>query len=253
MEQNLSLQSKQELTLSKIGELERFEIAIRQPKIIEASNEEIKQNLRYAMILVGIRAATINSMAEEEKLVLIEFLREKYPYHTAAELKIAFTKAAAHELDIKDVNHYENFTCEYIGRIMSAYRKWASYMNSQVQTKQIIAEYEQSNAAKIEYPPKDIVTSNFEAWKQMATKKVEYINPDCYDILLEYGYFNYDVEQRKEIYNEAKTIIFGYDMPANEKSAKMKDETYLTMLCKKVALGKLFNACIENNSDILLF
>lgn len=117
--------------------MDRFEIAIQQPKLITASIEEIKQNLRFAMILVGVRAATIDAMAEEEKMILIEFLREKYPYHTAAEIKIAFTKAAAYELDIKDVNHYENFTCEYIGRIMSAYRKWASEMNHQLRNRQM--------------------------------------------------------------------------------------------------------------------
>lgn len=92
--------------------------------------EPIKQSLRYCMLLVGIRAQ--NMPDEEEKGVLIDFIREHYSGHTSLEIKIAFDMAVSGQLDIDDVKCYENFSCEYLARIMSAYRKKAA-----VEVKQI--------------------------------------------------------------------------------------------------------------------
>ena len=85
---------------SKSGELITFETAISAKKISQSTDEEIKQSLRYAMLLVGIRVNTINQMEDEEKDLIVSFVRQKYPMHTPEEIKIAFTKAAAYELDV---------------------------------------------------------------------------------------------------------------------------------------------------------
>jgi hypothetical protein len=110
---------------SKIGDPD-FSAAIAQSKIAQAPDEDLKQSLRYAMLLVGIRAQ--NMPQEEERAVLLSFVRRTYPGHTAAEIRLAFEKAVSGELNLSpdEVKPYENFSCEYIGRIMRAYRAWAA-------------------------------------------------------------------------------------------------------------------------------
>jgi len=243
----------QELMQQRSGELDRFEMALQAPKIIQAHTEEIKQVLRFSMILVGIRAATMNAMSEEEKIILIEFLREKYPFHTVAEIKLAFTKAAAHELDIKEVAHYENFTCEYLGRIMSAYRSWATLQNVYLRARTEDREMKELQSKKPEktYTDEEIVNNNFQLWCGMINKHIEYINPKCFDILLKYGMMPISEEKKVEILNHAKTIIFLYDMPSNKKSELMKDEDAMELLCKKIAVAEYFN--VLHNEGITEF
>lgn len=78
------------------------------------------------MLLVGIRAANLPNQMEFD--VLKQFIRRTYSGHTPAEIRLAFEKAVAGELELStdDVKPYENFSCEYVSRIMRAYRKWAS-------------------------------------------------------------------------------------------------------------------------------
>jgi hypothetical protein len=83
------------------------------------------QVLIYCMYVVGIRSTTMEAIGEVEEQILLDFIREHYSKHTIAELKLAFKKAAAGELDT-NATAYENFSCEYVGRIMNAYRKWAT-------------------------------------------------------------------------------------------------------------------------------
>jgi hypothetical protein len=62
---------------------------------------------------------------DEEKAVLLDFIRENYGNHTPEEIKLAFKMAVSGKLSV-DPNCYENFSCQYFGKIMGAYRIWAS-------------------------------------------------------------------------------------------------------------------------------
>lgn len=83
---------------------------------------DIKQVLRYAMVLVGLRGN--NFPTEEEKFVLLNFVRNNFGNQTPEEVKIAFEFAVAGTLGI-DAKCYESFSCEYFGRIMKAYIEFA--------------------------------------------------------------------------------------------------------------------------------
>ena len=84
------------------------------------------------MLLVGIRAANIPNT--EEKRFLLDFIKSNFSQHTPEEIKLAFTMAVAGKLSV-EVNCYENFSCEYFGRIMVAYRKWAASEVKQIPDK----------------------------------------------------------------------------------------------------------------------
>lgn len=84
--------------------------------------EDIKQVLRYAMVLVGLRGN--NMPTEEEKFVLLNFIRSNFGNQTPEEIKLAFDWAVSGKLNV-DAKCYENFSCEYFGRIMKAYIDYA--------------------------------------------------------------------------------------------------------------------------------
>jgi len=86
------------------------------------NEEDIKQALRYSMLLVGLRGS--NLPTEEEKFVLTNFVKSNFGNNTCEEIKLAFEMAVAGKLNI-DSKCYENFSCEYFGRIMSAYQEYA--------------------------------------------------------------------------------------------------------------------------------
>lgn len=123
----------------RTGDEERFIQAVSVPRIchidrdIEKEDartlnkviEEIKGALRYGMVMIGLRAENIP--AEEEKIVLIEYIMENYGGHTAEEIKLAFKMAVQGKLGLKpsEIKCYENFSPLYLTTIMDAYRDWA--------------------------------------------------------------------------------------------------------------------------------
>ena len=87
--------------------------------------DAIKEALRMAMVLVGLRAANVPQ--SEEKGVLMAYIIENYGGHTPKEIKLAFTLAVSGKLNLeaKDVVCYENFSILYFSTIMNAYREWS--------------------------------------------------------------------------------------------------------------------------------
>ena len=82
------------------------------------SEEDLKEVLRYVMVLVGLRG--VNMPTDEEKYVLLNFIRLNFGNQTPEEIRLAFEYAIAGKFEI-DAKCYENFSCEYFGRIMKAY------------------------------------------------------------------------------------------------------------------------------------
>lgn len=82
------------------------------------NDNDLKQVLRYAMVLVGLRSN--NMPTDEEKFVLLNFIRSNFGNMTLEEIKLAFDFAVSGKLGI-DAKCYENFSCEYVGRILSTF------------------------------------------------------------------------------------------------------------------------------------
>lgn len=99
--------------------------ALKEPQLLNAPVERLKEALRVAMVKVGLRAA--NWPKDEEKLLLIKHILENYGGHTADEIGIAFDMALAGKLNLphSEVVCYENFSCLYFSTIMNAYRDWS--------------------------------------------------------------------------------------------------------------------------------
>lgn len=115
-------QAQTGLTHSKNGSW-AVAVALKSELIKNCTIEQVKEQLRYAMLLTGIRAN--NMPVEVEKQVLINWIVSQYGNHSIDEIRLSFSVAFSGELGI-DTRVFENFSCEYFGRIFQAYREWAS-------------------------------------------------------------------------------------------------------------------------------
>lgn len=97
-------------------------LAAHQNRICDLSDlEPLKQALRYVMTLIGIKAE--NMPSESQKMVLFDFVKSELGYFTPEEFRIAFKLAASKKLNC-DVEHFQNFSAAYVGRIMDGYNTY---------------------------------------------------------------------------------------------------------------------------------
>lgn len=114
-----------ELKRQVSGDDRKLEMALHSPLIKDANIDVIKESLRLVMVKLGLRAQ--NWPNDLEKVILIQHIVENFGGNTVEEIRLAFEMAigAKLEIDPKDVNCYENFSCVYFSRIMLAYRAWS--------------------------------------------------------------------------------------------------------------------------------
>lgn len=107
---------------------------MRAPRLINCTEDDLKNVLRYVFALIGIRAQ--NLPAAEEKAFLHAYIFEHYGNHSPQEIRLAFDMAVQGRLDLdpSQVVCYENFSPLYFATIMRAYRAWASQEARKIET-----------------------------------------------------------------------------------------------------------------------
>ena len=185
--------AKQELKPSVTSEENGLEKALQEPKLCQLHDlEPLREALRLAMLMVGLRAANIPK--NEEKAVLMAYIIENYGGHTASEIKLAFKMAVAGSLDLEssEVVCYENFSVLYFSTIMNAYRRWSKEAFFQVAKEQ---------PKQIEYKS-DISDEDFILAVRMvfnSSGKWQSIPALAYDVLTRQGELMLSVSDKKEI------------------------------------------------------
>lgn len=179
---------------------DKFIATLNGTKISIAPQEEIKQVLRLIMMKLGLRSHNIPT--DEEKFVLISHIIENFGGHTCEEIKLAFELAMAGRLDIKDINCYENFSCAYFSKIMSAYRDWAAEEYKYVRAKRLAEKY-------LIEEKKEISDEEMQEWvneweiKIPSIKNFLLIPYQFYDWLERKEMIDLYVEQKKEYWEKA--------------------------------------------------
>ena len=194
--------------------------------------EDIKQVLRYAMVLVGLRSN--NMPSEEEKFVLLNFIRSNFGNQTPEEIKLAFEWAVSGKLNI-DAKCYENFSCEYFGRIMKAYIDYARQETITVaQVEEVVKEIPSDADLKIAA----INSANMYAQEMIRCQersiKMNWIAGGLhvlYDYIVQFGIYEAHTEDKKRIY---ATLL-----------PKYQDKDQLIMACK----AQCYREFIENLAD----
>ena len=194
--------------------------------------EDLKQVLRYAMVLVGLRGN--NMPTEEEKFVLLKFIRSNFGNQAPDELKLAFELAVSGKLGI-DAKCYENFSCEYFGRIMKAYIDYARQETITV-VKEIEAPKEIPSDADLKMAA--INSANMYSQEMIRCHersiKMNWIAGGLhvlYDYIVKFGIYEASVEDKKRVYNSNIN--------------KFADKEELIIACK----SQCYREFIENLAD----
>jgi superfamily I DNA/RNA helicase len=194
--------------------------------------EDIKQVLRYAMVLVGLRGN--NMPSEEEKFVLLNFIRSNFGNQTPEEIKLAFEWAVSGKLNI-DAKCYENFSCEYFGRIMKAYIDYARQETITV-VKEIEAPKEIPSDADLKMAA--INSANMYSQEMIRCHerniKMNWLAGGLhvlYDYIVKFGIYEASLEDKNRIYSTLRN--------------KFTNKEELVMACKAQA----YKEFIENLAD----
>ena len=194
--------------------------------------EDLKQVLRYSMVLVGLRGN--NMPTEEEKFVLINFIKTNFRNLTPEEIKLAFEWAVSGKLGI-DAKCYENFSCEYFGRIAKAYIDY-----SRQSTLTVVKEIEAPKEIPSDADLKMAAINSANMYSQEMIRcherniKMNWIAGGLhvlYDYIVKFGIYEASLEDKQRIY--ASNL------------AKYQDKEELVMACK----AQCYREFIENLAD----
>jgi hypothetical protein len=195
------------------------------------------------MLLVGIRAK--NMPVGEEIDVLIDFIERNFGNHTPEEIKMAFNMAVSGRLTLgkEGANCFENFSCEYFGKIMAAYRNWAN-----TEIKQIPAEVDETNL--LEAPPAD--WSN--VWEDILEAAREgninskIVSAVICDWLVEKGCLELNPYEQEDIFDRAVAI---YISELSESATPEDRQTLLTLKSENWESNlKLYNR-VKNRAKVI--
>jgi hypothetical protein len=196
------------------------------------NEEDLKQVLRYSMVLVGLRGN--NMPTEEEKFVLLNFIRSNFGNQTPEEIKLAFELAISGKFAI-DAKCYENFSCEYFGRIMKAYIDYARQETITVpKVEEVIKEIPSDSDLKMAAINSANMYSQEIIRCQEKSIKMNWIAGGLhvlYDYLVKFGIYEASLEDKQRIY--ASNIN------------KFADKDELVMACK----AQCYREFIENLAD----
>ena len=141
-------------------------------KIEKATDEEIKQVLRYIVALVGVPSESIPST--EAKWAMLEYIKKHWKNNEISEMKDAFESAMLNNYCDKDGNSLLKlygyvFNVNYIRTVVLAHREW---LNNHKPKTEIGPNLYQTTASVF-----DIFKKHPEFYKKLRTKGEEKIQP----------------------------------------------------------------------------
>ncbi len=92
-----------------------------------------------------------------------------------------------------------------------------------------------------EYTEDEIVGIALDYWQNSKSPMLEFINPNCYEILIKQGKITLDEPNKERIRKHAALMMEGYFTNVIEFRKMKEDKNYVSMLCKKIAVSEYFN------------
>jgi len=176
----------------------------RQGNTLRVTDEkELKQVLRYSMLLVGLRAN--NMPTEEESFVLINFIKSNFGNVTLAEIKLAFDMAVAGKLGI-DAKCYENFSCEFFGRIMARYLEFSAE-ETRIISQRVVEDEPLPKPSDAELKAQAIEALNMYADQVANDPNFKWLAgglQHLYDVAKELGLIKLNAEEKQAIWAKTK-------------------------------------------------
>ena len=124
------LPQKQQETTSTTGLIRSISSGVKIRQLV--NTVPLKQGLAHCFKLTGLK--TLPDKMETQ--VLIDFVISSYGGLCAPELTHAFKLGCSKKFEC-DMNHYQNFSAEYLGRVLKAYSEYRSKQLAKTQSKQL--------------------------------------------------------------------------------------------------------------------
>ena len=166
-------------------------------------DNDLKQVLRYSMLLVGLRAN--NMPTEEEKFVLINFIKTNFANVTLAQIKMAFDMAVAGKLGV-DAKCYENFSCEFFGRIMARFLEYSAE-ETRIISQRVIEDEPLPKPSESELKAQAIEALNMYADQVANDPNFKWLAgglQHLYDVAKELGLIKLNAEEKQAIWSKTK-------------------------------------------------
>jgi len=162
--------------------------------ISEASDSEISKELLKIYFIIGLRPQHFPT--KEQDVFIFQYLKAKFGHKTLEELYLAFDLAINQKLDLEDYKVFDQFSIEYLVRIMNAYRKWL------IKTKTEIEIKEEPKLIEMIITDKE-KKQDIAEWEAKKDINVHYIPLYIYDYLCEFGKIILSANEKALIYQKA--------------------------------------------------
>src|SRR3972149_3255777 len=208
-------------------------------KIGEIDLLQLDNSVKVAMLRIHVITGWTIPVNEMMQLFIDEFrnlLLQEYEDVKFEEIIFAFRK---YKHLVEDWGKEMNL--KLIGKVLDAYmedRYDAGLLEERIKMNE--------NVHQLDFQPKKYtdeenlqVSSDY--WLNSKSPKVEFINPNCYEILLKQGKINLTEEDKERIRKRADILMEGYFTNITELRKKREDVSYKSILCKKIAVSEYFN------------
>lgn len=87
------------------------------------TDSQLAKTLSMIYFLIGLRPKHFPTVQEDK--IIFNYIRERYGKRTLDELYLAFDLAINEKLDVDDVRVYDQFSIQYLSKIMNGYHRYA--------------------------------------------------------------------------------------------------------------------------------
>lgn len=161
-------------------------------KLIDCTDAELAKRLSMIYFIIGLRPQHFPS--KEEDYFLFSYIRKKYATYSIDELYLAFDLAINNKLDIDEWKVYDQFSIEYLVRIMNSYRRFAAKQIQEHQPQKI------ENTVQI---TKEEKIADIENFIKQESVNIRLIPIYLFDWMVEMGYIKQSEEEKTAVYSEA--------------------------------------------------
>lgn len=216
-----------------------------QQENLQRGSTEIDLGAILALQIVKVGVRELNYPTSQGRGIIIDFIRRNFNSYTSEMINEAFDMAICGKLDIKDASCYENFSCEYVGRILGAYKqhliqsgKLKSNFELERQTKPM--EKNLLDAPKI--TDDEIIDISFQIWKSKHNWK--FISINAFKILMNQGKIVLTESEKDHFRSKAKMEIMNEEHKDSFAFKDLNKNYYTQMYAAKLATESYFKTLL---------
>jgi hypothetical protein len=226
MQQNQLM--KQDLTNELSMQTDGIMQILKSKRISDCTPREIIEKLSIIYMLIGLRPQHFPTQAED--VLILTFIKKHFGHKTIDELYLAFELAVTGQLDVKDVKVYDQFTIEYLMRIMNSYKTWLIEKAKE--------KHQISKPNMQELPPltQQDKIDEINEWRAKESIDFKLIPIYLFDWMFEYGYIKMTDDEKIQFYSRAikmreyrlrnEAEMFGGDKTTYRNFMKMKANNF---------------------------